>query len=664
MAADQPAGYFSTFSILDSSGGTNTDDHHHNKAQRRNRKVSVCIPCHRRKLKCDKGQPCSRCSLSGSPQECVYQEQPLTEARGDVERNSRRNDTQHLRTRSSSTTTLVNEGLERRLQGVTHWRTIASEFTEAWPYISGRVPAWEPTYRRIQGHKYLFTSLSGLNFPFGGLCSFFQHRDEAIQCLPARPVVGVLIQSYFQTLNPIYRLLHHQRFMKELEEFWNSSSQCSEEWLAQLFLVLALGYEATPRQARDVQGHAGLTESWTEHFLDAAQFSFSRSPYLSTPTLISVRILCLVIVARMLDLKGAESSQLPVLMGFLSRSAVAIHLHMNPSMHSTLTPFEIEARNRVWVTIQLLGVQVALRTGTLCGGEDQDAIVPLNINDSEIRYVNHGWSLTQQEAGPLETTDGTFQIKLCEVLPTVVEIINTVNSPTKPRPTWDMVRSFDSRLSQHLRDIELALPSAYRAPGQTPSKSRKIQHDFLRTLVHCTTLALHHHAVALPLGSPQLLASIPVLDKSITNILSIQRDWYNESDSSRPAGWLLDMTRDSLIAAFLYHLILARSQQELSPTPSFHTRSITPSHNSTIRQTLEMFQSRAGNSAAHYEDFMTVSIAAGCLEALTVGATGEQFLAVLERVAEKVEGVVLGSGEGRDGDGDEEGDEYAISGGG
>lgn len=310
------------------------------------------------------------------------------------------------------------------------------QFTEAWPYISGRVPAWESTYRRVQGHKYLFASLSGLNFPVGGLCSFFQHRDDAIQCLPARPVVDVLIQNYFRTFNPIYRLLHNQQFMKELEEFWNSNSQYSEEWLAQLFLVLALGYEATPEQAWDVQGQPDLAESWTEHCLDAAQFFFSRSPYLSMPTLVSVRVLCLVLVARMLDLKGAETSQLPVLMGFLSRSAVAIHLHIGPSMHSTLPPFEIEARNRVWVTIQLLGVQVAMRTGTLYAREDQDAIVPLNINDSEIRYVNHGWSLAQQKAGPGETTDGTFQIKLSAVLPTVVEIINMVNSPTKPPPTW------------------------------------------------------------------------------------------------------------------------------------------------------------------------------------------------------------------------------------
>lgn len=124
MAPDQPGGYFSTFSILDSSGST---DDRRNKGQRRNRKVSVCIPCHRRKLKCDKGQPCSRCSLSGSPEECVYQEQPSTEGRGDVKRDPRRNDTQYRRARSSTTATRVNEGLERRLQGVTHWRTIASD---------------------------------------------------------------------------------------------------------------------------------------------------------------------------------------------------------------------------------------------------------------------------------------------------------------------------------------------------------------------------------------------------------------------------------------------------------------------------------------------------------------------------------------------------------
>lgn len=74
---EQPVGFFSTFSILDPNG----THEHSSRTQKRNRRVFVCIPCHRRKLKCDKGQPCSRCSQSGSADDCVYQPSPNSSKR-------------------------------------------------------------------------------------------------------------------------------------------------------------------------------------------------------------------------------------------------------------------------------------------------------------------------------------------------------------------------------------------------------------------------------------------------------------------------------------------------------------------------------------------------------------------------------------------------------
>jgi hypothetical protein len=69
MEPEPAAGYFSTFSLHDPSHSSLEGQ---NRPQKRNRRVFVCIQCHRRKLKCDKGQPCSRCVLSENPQRvCV-----------------------------------------------------------------------------------------------------------------------------------------------------------------------------------------------------------------------------------------------------------------------------------------------------------------------------------------------------------------------------------------------------------------------------------------------------------------------------------------------------------------------------------------------------------------------------------------------------------------
>ncbi len=72
MSPEAPAGYFSTFSILDPSNSAEGQA----RAQKRNRRVFVCIPCHKRKLRCDKASPCGRCVSSGTPADCIYQPFP------------------------------------------------------------------------------------------------------------------------------------------------------------------------------------------------------------------------------------------------------------------------------------------------------------------------------------------------------------------------------------------------------------------------------------------------------------------------------------------------------------------------------------------------------------------------------------------------------------
>lgn len=127
-STEKPAGFFTTFSILDPNGTHEGQP----RAQKRNRRVFVCIPCHRRKLKCDKGQPCTRCTQSGSVDECVYQPLPKSAV---VKRESstpeplkslsppRRGPRFQDGTRSSYR---ISDG-KARVSGNTHWAKIACE---------------------------------------------------------------------------------------------------------------------------------------------------------------------------------------------------------------------------------------------------------------------------------------------------------------------------------------------------------------------------------------------------------------------------------------------------------------------------------------------------------------------------------------------------------
>ena len=96
------------------------------------------------------------------------------------------------------------------------------------------------------------------------------------------------------------------------------------------------------RWALGSSGKAGLSASW----MRPSSFS-ADSPYLSAPSLTTVRILCLVVIARMLELKGAETSSLVSLVGSLVHTALALHIHRTSAVFSRMTPFEAEMRKRV-----------------------------------------------------------------------------------------------------------------------------------------------------------------------------------------------------------------------------------------------------------------------------------------------------------------------------
>lgn len=463
-------------------------------------------------------------------------------------------------------------------------------------------------------------------------------------------------------------------------------------------MVLALGYQAAPDHT--LGSTEQPMEGWTERFLDAAQFFFSRSPYLSAPTLTSVRTLCLVLIARILELKGAETSQPTSLAGILTRTAMVIHLHRTPSALPGVTRFDAEMRNRLWTTVQLLDLQVAMGTGTTYTHEDHDYVLPLLINNADIYRTQHGWMVDGQRARSHEVTDSTFQIKLAEALPVLVELINNVNTPTKPPPTYDRVQAWDSQVRQQLRDAESALNTGPRSV--VPPETIKTQLNFLRILTHRTLLGLHHHHTTTPLFQQHPDSTSAVISSAL-EILRIHQTWRRQppplttAQPGYPPGplipppstqtWLLDLIRDSATAAALYLILALRRlslgqispasipllsppeqqqpppiQQQQPPTPSQllpqppqppHQIQPTTPHavaaaataaaaaaatatdaatqpnlaptlalTNTMHQALAAFRSRAGKSAAHFEDYVTTSIAAGCLEALPSSSGG------------------------------------------
>lgn len=529
------------------------------------------------------------------------------------------------------------------------------QFEAAHPYIFGTDPRWDARYRQIKGLKYLFPSFGSMNFPFSNTSPIPPSQQDIVNQLPPRQVVEALVTCYFQTCEVTHRLFQPFQFWDELNTFWTGRDQVCDGWLAQLLMVLAIGCHNAPDY---LIIHTGRSQSqWIEVFLEGAQICFGRSPYMTCPNLATVRTLSLMVLARMLEIvKGSTSSQIVSLMGFVTRLAMSMQLHRTAQLFPAMPPFEAELRKRLWITIQLLDVDVAMRAGTsfLCTEYDVDP--PLNMNESGFRRSDQGtWEVDTFFTAPHVYTDGLFQVKLAELMPLVADIINTVNSPSQPAVEYETVVSWDKKLRQKVKEVGEAF--AIRSQSHADQYRRAAtQRQLIEVLAHRANLAIHLAFTRSPYDE-RFEPSYRAVAESSLALLGIQELWAGSSpansicsDSSRSSSpsssssddqaglnsWLVNLCRDDFDTAMLcLVLIIWKGAFGGSKSDDMPPRDMAWV---ILRRSLMLFRQRACLSLHHFKQFVGLSIMTAALQCVGNPAA---MLAAMMQVADDVEQTVL-----------------------
>lgn len=540
------------------------------------------------------------------------------------------------------------------VSGTTHWAKIACEFEEACPYIFGTDPEWEPRYRQIKSLKYLFSSFTAVNFPFSSISALAPTQRDIIDSLPPRHIVEALVKCYFQSCEITHRLFHPLQFWDEMHAFWSNPNQVLDGWLAQLCMILALGCQTAPEYL--FQNTARSASEWTDVFLEGAQLCFGRSPFMSMPNLTTIRTLCLMVMAKMLELiKGSTPSEVVFLMGFVTRLAMTLQLHRATKLFPAMPAFEAEMRKRLWTTIQLLDIDVAMRSGTSFVCREQDTEAPLNVNETDFRRSAHGdWTVATLWASPHDYTDGMFQVKLAEILPLLAEIIDTVNSPTQSLIEYEKVMMWDSKIRKQLKDMESVFSLGLRS---RPDRNRTAatQRQFLEVLAHRSLLAMHHAYARVPHDTRFELSYKTVRESSLA-LLGTQESWVrssypdslsSDSRSSSPSsisteespsfnGWLVDLCHDDFLTAMLYMILTIRRDDfggnKHDDKPPRDMAWV------VLRRGLTLARQRACRSLSHFKEFAGLSFLIGCLQCLGMA---ESMLPTMMQIADQVEQIIL-----------------------
>ncbi|KAL1887217.1 hypothetical protein Sste5346_010354 [Sporothrix stenoceras] len=269
------------------------------------------------------------------------------------------------------------------------------------------------------------------NFPFG---SWDSNRPlpsmvEILTQLPPRDICEGLVARYLDTTERTHRLFHVPSLRRELAAFWRKPTTASYGWLAQLFVVLALGSatEATTMQTTQTTQH-GL--------LELAEACLRKTPVIFRADLTLCRVLCLVIIAKM-----ASSYMCTVIdsCGMLAdmavRGCMELGLHRLGTGAASIGAGAVEeslddriVRARLWTAAVFLKVQQAADSGT-----------PLLLRPCDFDAAAIGQAMQSEDDGDVFDEDQSYQI-IIQALPIAINLVAAANNKTTEASTMAVCR--------------------------------------------------------------------------------------------------------------------------------------------------------------------------------------------------------------------------------
>ncbi len=297
--------------------------------------------------------------------------------------------------------------------------------------------------------------------------------------LPAKDLADELLDSYLDTTETLYRVLHIPSFRRNYDALWLLASDTwhDRSFLIQLKLVLAIG-AATYDDAFSLRSSA---MTWV----------YEAQTYLSEPgskarlDLQSLQTSILLLIAQ--ETIGVEGHALWIAAGALVRTAMHIGLHRDPTdQFATARPRLVrEMCLRLWNTVLELALQSSFVAGKppLVSTDDFDAPCPGNFDDDQ---------LMPELDDPLPKPDDDFTqmtipIALRKMFPlrlAVAKMLNDANA----QGTYEETQRLDQGLRDIYKDVFRTLS---RAKLVSPASAPRFDINALDVIVHRYISSLH-----------------------------------------------------------------------------------------------------------------------------------------------------------------------------
>lgn len=258
------------------------------------------------------------------------------------------------------------------------------------------------------------------NFPFTFLESGSTLlRSDIISRLPSRQMCDSLIERYLRTIEVTHSFFYVPAFKEELASFWNNPYTASYEWLAQLFLIFALGYAATSPEEQVSFPTKSRGNPLRKSFLGTAEACLAKTPFMFRADIILIRVFCLIIVAKLTgDYSCSVIDSCGTLADMAIKGCMELGLNKNNGNTGTGSRPEERIRARLWTAAVFLKVQQSANSGTP---------LLLRQGDFEISMIE-SFDVEQPSLSSYRHEESICHFFIARSLATAIDVVSAANS--------------------------------------------------------------------------------------------------------------------------------------------------------------------------------------------------------------------------------------------
>ncbi|KAJ9655678.1 hypothetical protein H2198_005475 [Neophaeococcomyces mojaviensis] len=416
------------------------------KVRRRNRMITSCLECRRRKLKCDKQQPCSNCNKFS--RDCMFlapaldsvSQKKLNEIKekmGSLERTleedvARKRMQEKSSDRRRSSADLPGEGSESEEGPVpedekgleaTPLATVDASYedddNDDVLDLGFRVGKFRMTerlgglFRPKLAEEMVFTLVRdnkrgtepeaplkddahtcldpgpafippGSGFIFGDTGS----RRSIVDFLPTKQALDLLIKRYHSNVHFLCRVVHWPSFQIRYENFWTSILSGVEPPSSLQAIVFAVSFSAVASMlGKEVSSI--FQQSYRKvlnNFQTATEVALGKAQFLRTTRFETLQALIVYLIPMC---RGEISRAHSVLVGAAIRLGECFGLHRDPVETFGHNPIDAHLRRIAWFQLCFLDFRSAESQGPRPSikREDYDTKLPWNLDDAELMAV-------------------------------------------------------------------------------------------------------------------------------------------------------------------------------------------------------------------------------------------------------------------------------------